>query len=168
MTIAQTFLLDFEPEAESTRRILERVPAGRADWKPHDKSMALGRIAAHVASLPVFGLEILTRPELDIASSPSVRYSFTTAEDAIKYAAGAAGEIRTALTNLSDEDLLAHWTLRFGEQVIAHMPRAVAYRTMFFNHLIHHRGQLNVYLRLLDIPVPGIYGPSADEAWEPK
>ena len=168
MKIADLLLLDFDTEAESTRRILERIPSDRATWKPHDRSMSLGSIAAHIAGLPIFGLQILTTPEIDLSASTSMRYQFTTAEDAVKHAAGGAAEIRTALSSLSDDELLAPWTLRFGVHVIATLPRAVAYRSMFFNHLIHHRGQLNVYLRQLDIPVPGVYGPSADEPWAPK
>jgi len=162
MTIAQTLLLDFDAEAESTRRVLERVPEGNNDWKPRDKSMSLGTITAHVAGLPSFGLLILTTPAMNMPDEfPS--YHFTTAEAAVSHAAGAAAEIRTALNNLSDEDLLTDWSLNFNGQLLRRMPRAVCYRVMFFNHLIHHRGQFNVYLRLLDIAVPGIYGPSADE-----
>lgn len=166
MTIAQAFLLDFDPEAENTRRVLERVPEAKNDWKPHEKSMSLGTIAGHVASLPVFGLTILSKPLLDMAVDDFPRYTFTTAEAAVKHAAGAAGEIRTALAGLSDEEMLGDWTLAYQGKVIVTASRAVCYRTLFFNHLIHHRGQLNVYLRLLDIAVPGIYGPSADEPFE--
>ena len=166
MTLAESLLLDFDTEAIHTRRVLERLPADKGDWKPHDKSMTLGRLAMHVASLPSFGSSILSVPELDLASAKSPALTFTNAEDAIAHAAGAAAEIRTALAGLSDDDLQATWTLKFGEQIITSGPRALLYRTMFFNHLIHHRAALTVYLRLLDIPVPGLYGPSADEPFE--
>ena len=166
MTLAESLLLDFDTEAINTRRVLERLPADKADWTPHAKSMTLGRLAMHVASLPAFGNAILSAPELDLATANAPALNFTSAEAAIAHAAGAAAEIRTTLAGLSDEDLGATWTLKFGDQVITSGPRSLLYRTMFLNHLIHHRGALTVYLRLLDIPLPGIYGPSADEPFE--
>ncbi len=166
MTLAESLLLDFDIEAVSTRRVLERLPADKGDWKPHEKSMALGRLAMHVASLPTFGNSILSTPELDMAAAKVPSLHFTTAEAAIEHAAGAAAEIRTTLAGLSDDELLATWTLKYGGQTITSGQRAVLYRTMFFNHLIHHRAQLTGYLRLLGIPVPGLYGPSADEPFE--
>lgn len=163
MTIAETLLLDFDAEAENTRRVLERIPTDKADWKPHGKSMALGAMAAHVAGLAAFGHIILTTPQMDMAKDKFPHHDFVDAEELIRYAAGAGGEARTALAGLSDEALLEEWSLLFDGQLIRKASRAVCYRTMFFNHLVHHRGQLCVYLRLLDIPVPGIFGPSADE-----
>ncbi len=163
MTIAETLLLDFDVEAESTRRVLERIPDDKADWKPHEKSMALGVMAAHVAGLAAFGNIILTTPQMNMATDHYPRYAFTTAAELIRYASGAGAEARTSLAKLTDEALLEEWSLLFGEQSILKAPRAVCYRTLFFNHLLHHRGQLCVYLRLLGIAVPGIYGPSADE-----
>ena len=163
MTLAQSLLIDFDTEAISTRRILERIPNDRGDWKPHDKSMPIGRLAMHVARLPNFGHTILSTPELDLATAKFPPLVFTTAEDLISHAAGAAAELRTTLTNATDEDLQTSWTLRWGDKPIGTGTRALMYRNMFFNHLIHHRGQLTVYLRLLDLPVPGLYGPSADD-----
>ncbi len=163
MTLAQSLLLDFDLEAISTRRILERIPNDKGDWKPHEKSMALGRLATHVAQLPLFGNTILSTPELDLGAAKFPSLTFTSAEDLVTHAAGAGAELRTLLAGLSDDDLQTDWTLRWGDNVIATGPRALLYRSMFFNHLIHHRAQLTVYLRLLDIPVPGLYGPSADE-----
>ena len=158
---------DFDTEAISTRRVLERVPDDKATWKPHDKSFALNNMAVHVATLPMFGLAllILTHGDgghHDTTSSRST--NFTTAEKLVEVAAGAGG--RSAhQAGIDDRRRTASgtWTLRFGEHVIATGTKHLLYRTMFFNHLIHHRGQLNVYLRLLDVKVPGIYGPSADE-----
>ena len=163
MTLAEMLLCDFDTEAVSTRRVLERVPDDKATWKPHEKSFALNAMAVHVASLPSFGLALLTTDEMDIATYKFPKYEFHTAEKLVEVAAGAAAEVRTKLASMSDEELQADWTLRFGEHIIATGPKYLLYRTMFFNHLLHHRGQLNVYLRLLDVKVPGIYGPSADE-----
>ena len=163
MTLAQSLLIDFDTEAISTRRILERIPNDRGDWKPHEKSMPIGRLAMHVARLPNFGHTILSTPELDLSTAKFPALTFTTAEDLISHAAGAAAELRTTLSNATDEDFETSWTLRWGDKLIGTGTRALMYRNMCFNHLIHHRGQLTVYLRLLDIPVPGLYGPSADE-----
>ncbi len=166
MTLAQSLLLDFDAEAINTRRVLERIPDDKGDWKPHDKSMAIGRLAMHVANLPTFGHSIITTSELDLGSGAFPSLVFTTAEDLLRHAAGSGAELRTALAAATDDDLEAEWTLRWGDNVIAKAQRAFLYRTMFFNHLIHHRAQLTVYLRLLGVPVPGLYGPSADEPWE--
>ena len=163
MTVAEVLLLDFDIEAESTRQVLERVPVDKADWKPHEKSFALGQLASHVSTLATFGLLILTTEEVDIATLKFPVHKLNSTEELLKNAAGFAAEIRTTLAAMSDEDLMATWTMRFRDHVVTAGPRATMYRTLFFNHLIHHRGQLNVYLRELDIKVPGLYGPSADE-----
>ncbi len=163
MTIAEILLCDFDVEAVSTRRVLERVPDEKATWKPHEKSFALNNMAVHVATLPMFGLALLSTQEMDIATYKFPKYEFHSAEKLVEVAAGAGAEVRTKLASMTDEELQADWTLRFGDHVIATGAKYLLYRTMFFNHLIHHRGQLNVYLRLLDVKVPGIYGPSADE-----
>jgi uncharacterized damage-inducible protein DinB len=163
MTIAEILLCDFDAEAVSTRRVLERVPDDKASWKPHEKSFALSNMAVHVATLPAYGLAMLSTGEMDVATYKSPRFEFDTAEKLVEVAAGAAAELRTKLASMTDEELQVDWTLRFGEHVIATGPKYLLYRTTFFNHLVHHRGQLNVYLRLLDVKVPGIYGPSADE-----
>ena len=165
MTIAEVLLLDFDAEALSTRRVLERVPADKADWKPHDKSFTLGALAGHVATLASFGNMILSMDELDLATTKFPSHQFTTAEEAVEIAAGLAGEIRSRLANSSDEDLQKTFTLRFGDHIINAKPRMMAYRFMFFNHLIHHRAQILVYLRMLGVSLPGLYGPSADEAF---
>ncbi len=163
MTIAETLLLDFDAEAIGTRRVLERVPADKADWKPHEKSRTLAQLALHVAHIPTFATPIFTLPEYNMATPRPQLAPFTTAEELVKIAAGAGAEMRTLLAGMSDDELKAEWTLRIGEHVITKGPRALMYRNLAFNHLIHHRGQLTVYLRLLDVPVPGVYGPSADE-----
>ncbi|SDF31741.1 DinB family protein [Terriglobus roseus] len=163
MTIAEVLLADFTSEAENTRRVLERVPADKADWKPHDKSMKLGTLAAHVAGLAHFGYVILTTPQMNMQTDKFPKYVFTTPEEAVQIAVDAAAKVRDALGGMSDEQFQEHWKLLFGDMLIGDAPRLQLYRSMFFNHLIHHRGQLTVYLRLLDVKVPGIYGPSADE-----
>ncbi len=163
MTIAEVLLDDFDAETISTRRVLERIPEGKESWKPHEKSMSLSQLALHVATIPGFGLTILKEPPMDLATAKFPKYTFEGVAKLIEVSAGLAGEVRTALASMSDEELQSEWTLSFGGQVVARGTRQLLYRTMFFNHLIHHRGQLTVYLRLLDIAVPGIYGPSADE-----
>ena len=166
MELARAMMVDLEAESKKTRQVLERIPADRADWRPHEKSMSLGSLAGHVASLPGFGDAIIARPSLDMGTEHFPDHKFTTAEAAVEHAAGAAAELRSVLSTSSDEDLLAEFQLKYNGQVVGAGPRVLLYRTMFFNHLIHHRGQLSVYLRLLDVPVPGIYGPSADEPWK--
>jgi uncharacterized damage-inducible protein DinB len=163
MTIAETLLLDYDAEVQNTRRILERIPEDKPDWKPHDKSMPIGRLAVHVSRLPDFATTILTTDDLNLANHKFPPMVFESREKLLANLEETSTEARHALHSATDERLQAHWKLSWGEKVIANGPRAVLYRTMFFNHLIHHRGQLTVYLRLNDVPVPGLYGPSADE-----
>ena len=163
MTIAETLLLDYDAEIQNTRRILERIPEDKPDWKPHDKSMPMGRLATHVARLPMFGSTILTTDELDMATAKFPPLVFESREKLLAQLEETSATTRKALESSTDEHLLKHWKLRFGDKVFGDAPRAVLYRTMFLNHLVHHRGQLSVYLRLNEVPVPGLYGPSADE-----
>jgi len=163
MTISEVLLSDFDGEVRSTLRVLERVSDGKNDWQPHDKSMSLIKLGRHVASLPQFGHTILTTPLLDMAVTPFPIDTDNTTAELVATATKSWASLREVLAAATDEELLQNWTLRFGDNVIATIPRHIAYRTMFFNHLVHHRGQLTVYLRLLDAKVPGIYGPSADE-----
>lgn len=169
MTIAEILLQDYDIEIAMTRRVLERVPEDNPGFKCHEKSMPLGKLAMHVATLPNFGTTILTTPSLDLAAPTQKRpdMTFTTREAAIATFDSAAAECRAALAPLSDAELTVDWKFSFGEHVISDKPRFVSFRHMFFNHLIHHRAQLSVYLRLLDVPVPGLYGPSADEPFAP-
>jgi uncharacterized damage-inducible protein DinB len=165
MTMSEVMLCDFDGEVSNTRRVLARIPDDKADWKPHDKSFALGKLAFHVASLPFFGLTILSTGDLDLAEKMSSfrRYAGEDAAAMLSMYDDAAAALRTKLAGMTDEELQANWTMIYGAKTLADAPKYILYRSMFFNHLIHHRGQLNVYLRLLDVPVPGIYGPSADE-----
>ena len=159
----QSFINELKHEATSTKRILERVPEGKFDWKPHPKSMTLGRLASHVAELPGFLNAILTMDEFDFAKGHYKPSLVKTPEELMNVFQQKLDEVVQTLQNTSDEKMQANFTLRNGDRVFATIPRMVAVRSMAMNHIIHHRGQIAVYLRLLDIPVPGLYGPSADE-----
>jgi uncharacterized damage-inducible protein DinB len=163
MTIAEILLQDFDSEMKGTRTTLERIPENKPDFKPHEKSMACGRLAAHVATLPRFGINILTTDDLDLTTAKWPDMTFVSREKLLADFDALAVEARTALTNCSDEHLQKNWKMSWGDKVVADAPRSLLYRTMFFNHLIHHRAQLGVYLRLNDQPVPPLYGPSADD-----
>jgi uncharacterized damage-inducible protein DinB len=169
MTTSEVLLQDYDIEMGMTRRILERVPEDNPDYKCHEKSMPLGRLAMHVATLPIFGKTILTTPSMDM-KDPNHKWpdmTFVSSDAALATFDKTAAEARAALAAASDADLAAPWKFSFGDHVISDGPRSLAYRHMFFNHLIHHRAQLGVYLRLNDVPVPGVYGPSADEQFKP-
>ena len=159
----EAFISELKRESASTKRILERVPEGKFDWKPHKKSMTLGRLASHVAELPGFLNSILTMDEFDFTKGHYKASLAQTPEELIHLFQEKLDEVIHTLENTSDEKMNANFTLRSGDHVIASVPRKVAVRAMALNHLVHHRGQIAVYLRLLDIPVPGLYGPSADE-----
>ena len=165
MTIAEILLQDYDIEISNTRRTLERVPEGKNDWKCHDKSMPLGKLAMHCATLPMFGYYILEDDGMDMANSkrPHMSFEFTTVRTLSSSSTRRSAKCRAALAAASDEHLSAHWKFSFGEHVICNNPRSLTFRQMCFNHLIHHTAQLGVYLRLNDIPVPALYGPSADE-----
>lgn len=162
-TLAQVSLGDLEHELATTRRVLERVPDARWDWKPHEKSMALGQLAGHVSNLLNWGTHTMSAAEVDFAAPPAVPPR--PADRAALLAAFDAGAERllAGVTGAGDEVLGQTYTVRRGEQVMMAMPRAAMLRGMILSHIIHHRGQLTVYLRLLDIPVPPVYGPTADE-----
>jgi uncharacterized damage-inducible protein DinB len=165
MTTAEILLLDFDAEIANTRRTLERIPENDPAWKPHEKSMPIGRLTMHVAHLPRFCTAILTTPELDVSKEKFPDFTFQSTANALATLDKNAAEAKGHLASSSDEDLEYAWKLAFQGQVFVNAPRKILYRTMFLNHLVHHRAQLGVYLRLLDIPVPGLYGPSADETF---
>ena len=164
MSICAPLAAEMRQEAKTTRRLLERVPEESFGWKPHEKSMTLGRLAAHVAELPELVIPALTMPELDFASGafkPFVpRSNAELLEKFDRNIDAAAG----LLEKQTDEAMGEKWRLRNGDHVLFEMPRALVVRFVGLNHVIHHRGQLSVYLRLLDVPLPSIYGPSADES----
>jgi len=169
MTTAEVLLQDFDIEMANTRRTLERVPDSKdkAEYKPHEKSFTMGKLAVHVATLPKFGTTILTTPGLDMAATKWPENIFASREKLLADFDACAAEARAALVAASDPDLATSWKLSFGDKVIVDSPRSLAFRHMFFSHMIHHRAQLGVYLRLNDVPVPGVYGPSADEPFVP-
>lgn len=163
MTIAEVLLIDFDAEMANTRRTLERIPEDKPDWKPHEKSMAIGRLALHVARLPEFCTHILTTPELDMDKRKFPSFVFESTSHLLSELERTSSEARSNLANSSDEDLGKIWKMIWQGRTLVEAPRMTLYRTMFLNHVVHHRAQLGVYLRLSGIPVPGLYGPSADE-----
>lgn len=163
MTISEALLSEFDHEMANTRRTLERVPADMAGYKPHEKSMPMGRLASHVAELTGFGLTVLTTPELDFSAGSYTPLPFESGEQLVKVLDAEAAKVRAALAATSDDTWQQNWKLMFEGKTIFEGTRFSSYRAMFLNHVVHHRAQLGVYLRLNGIPVPGIYGPSADE-----
>jgi uncharacterized damage-inducible protein DinB len=162
MSIAQAFLAELQHEAASTRKILALVPEDRADWTPHAKSFTLGKLALHTADMHRWIGMTIRETELDFAKGGPPP-TFTTTAALVAMLDALVADASAALAGASDASLQEPWTLRAGPQVFFTMPRVQVLRSMVFNHIIHHRAQLSVYLRLLDIPIPGLYGPSADE-----
>lgn len=166
MTISEVLLLDYDIEIANTRRTLERIPEKDPEWKPAAKSMPIGRLALHTARLPEFLSSILSTPELDMNKNKFPGFVFESTAHLLSELERTSSEARQKLAAASDGDLQADWKLSFGGKVLVEGPRMLLYRTMFLNHIVHHRAQLGVYLRLLDVPVPGLYGPSADEPFQ--
>jgi uncharacterized damage-inducible protein DinB len=162
MAIAESLLPELDREVAVTRKLLERVPEERSGWKPHDKSSSLGQLAGHLATLPRFGVIAINQSEFDVdgVAPPAPATSRAALLAAFDEHAAA---FRAALVGRTDAELTASWTLKQKGKVIFSMPKVAVLRSFVMNHLIHHRGQLSVYLRQLDIPLPSIYGPSADE-----
>lgn len=166
MAISDSFLPEFDNETATTRRVLERIPNDRADWRPHPKSWTVGELGLHIANLlswtgfTINGSEFDTNPP-DGSGPPKVAFESTAAilETFDKNVA----EARAMIAGASDADLMAPWTLKSGGQPIFTLPKVAVLRSFVFNHEVHHRGQLTVYLRLMDIPLPSVYGPTADE-----
>lgn len=163
MKISEILLLDFDSEMASTRRTLERIPENEPQWKPHDKSMPIGRLALHVARLPQLCTYILTTPCFDFGAQKFPDLIFESTAHLVSELERTAAEAKTHMQASSDDLLRENWKLSFKEKVLVEAPRMILYRTMFLNHMVHHRGQLIVYMRLQNLPVPGLYGPSADE-----
>lgn len=163
MTFAEKFLAEFDAEAATTRKMFERVPDAQLSWKPHEKSMSLGRLAGHTAEMPGWMVNTI---ELDsYGADPSTYKAFeaSSQKELIDTFQRYAAEARKALTGVTDDHLQKTWTLTVAGRQIFSTPRYAVLQSFLLNHMIHHRGQLSVYLRLLDIPVPGMYGPTADE-----
>ena len=162
MAIKDALLADFDHEMGSTRRLLERLPEDRLAWKPHDKSMSLGGLATHLSSIPQWAGAILTEPAFDLADAPPAAGELTS-RAAILAAFDDARARTRGLMDRTDGEYNSLWTLKRGGLPLFSVPRVAAFRSFVLHHVIHHRGQLSVYLRLNDVPVPAIYGPSADE-----
>jgi uncharacterized damage-inducible protein DinB len=161
MSMCQAMLQEFENEAKTTRRVLERVPADKLAWKPHPKSMSLGTLALHVASSPGQIIGWCTEDETNFTGEPSPQPS-STAEILAAHDASVK-KMQETLPTIGDEGMQQLWTAKAGGHTLMTMPKSALARAIVMNHWVHHRGQLSVYLRLLDVPVPSIYGPSADE-----
>lgn len=159
----KAIIAEITHESSQTKRMLEKVPFNQPAWKPHDKSMNLVHLASHVAHIPEWITIILSGDGFDFAKDKLSRDDAKSHEELMKiYQQGIDGALKS-LEAASDEHLKGNWTFRAGDRVIFSLPRVAALRTLALNHLVHHRGQLSVYLRLLEVPVPGMYGPSADE-----
>jgi uncharacterized damage-inducible protein DinB len=167
MTFSQTLLPEFDEEMKNTRKILECVPDGKFDYKPHEKSMTLGRLASHVAELPGWTTYTLNLEVLDLNPEFKPTIATTRAEILEMFNKNVA-EAREKITAASDADWKVIWTFKWEGKTVMSMPRSVVMRSTIMNHLIHHRAQLGVFLRLNDVAFPGMYGPSADEMkfWE--
>ncbi len=162
MSLSEMFLPEFDQEMATTRRLLERVPAERGAWKPHEKSFSLGHLAQLVSWMPGWITNAVRETRLDLSGAP--KYSLEKTEDLLAGFDRNVKEARAALAAASDADFQVPWSLTAGERVLFTMPRAGVVRQTI-NHLVHHRGQLSVYLRMVDVPIPSIYGPTADEKW---
>jgi uncharacterized damage-inducible protein DinB len=163
MPISDLLLLEFDAEAKTTRTMLERVPEDKKDFSPHPRSMPLNKLAPHVAELAGFGVTVLTTPELDFSKGSSKRVVFESVDQLVRVFDEGAAKVRAALKAMPDAAWNENWKLSFQGKAIFNGSRFLAYRQMFLNHLVHHRAQLGVYLRLNDKPLPATYGPSADD-----
>lgn len=165
MAIAESILPEFDHETATTRTLLERVPEAMAEWKPHVKSMSLGQLAMHIANLPQWASITLERTEFDTNPPDGPRITTPTFQSAShllqSYDAGLTAA-RARLARTTDAEFMVPWTLKSGGKKMFSMPRVAVFRSFILNHAVHHRGQLSVYLRLLDVPIPNIYGPTAD------
>ncbi len=162
MSIAESLLPEFEQEMRSTRRLLERVPDSKSDWKPHPKSFSLAHLAQLVARMPGWIGRTIREPDLNLAGGGG--YSNESTAKLLEEFDQNVCEARDAIAGATDESFASMWSLKMGEQVLMTMPRGAVVR-QHISHLSHHRGQLTVYLRMLDVALPSIYGPTADEKW---
>ncbi len=166
MSISKTILPEFDHEMSTTRKVLERIPDDKFSWKPHEKSMTLGGLATHLSHIPSWTKETFARTELDVAppGEPPLRMEEKKSRAEVLDAFDQnVKDARASLESATDEQWLGKWSLLAGGKTIFTLPRTGVMRGFIMSHSIHHRAQLGVYLRLLDVPVPSIYGPSADE-----
>lgn len=163
MSIAQSMLPEFDHEMASTRTTLARIPVDKLEWKPDPKSMGLGQLAGHITEMVGWGTMTLTTDGLDMNPGDHTPFVVTSKEQLLGEFDKNLTTLRATLAGMTDEDMMKTWALRIGGQVLFSMPRVGVMRTMIMNHVIHHRAQLTVYYRLNGVPVPALYGPSADE-----
>jgi uncharacterized damage-inducible protein DinB len=164
MAIKDVFIVELKQESSLTKKMLEKVPIDKKEWKPHEKSMTLGRLATHVAETNHWASDIIHIDDFDFMKNYNFKpVTAASVEELLQIFQTNLDKAINDLSSMSDEDFNKTWTVRRGEQVMFQTPKKVAIRGRAFSHMIHHRGQLSVYLRLLDVPVPGMYGPSADE-----
>jgi uncharacterized damage-inducible protein DinB len=161
-SLSEAFLAELDMEMPTTRRLLERVPGDKGAWKPHEKSFSMGHLAQLVARMPGWISQAMRETVLDLQGAPT--YSLEATETLLAEFDRSAKSAREALTAARDEDYLVPWSLAAGGRVLFTMPRLAVVRQTI-NHLVHHRGQLSVYLRMVNVPLPSIYGPTADEGW---
>jgi uncharacterized damage-inducible protein DinB len=161
--LVDALLPEFDREMTTTRKLLERVPDDKFDWKPHPKSMSLGQLAQHVATIPMWGAVTITQPGIDVGGGNQLPAMKSRADLLAAFDKNVA-DTRAALDGRSDAEFMAPWTLKNSGHTVFTMPKAAVWRGFVMNHVIHHRAQLSVYLRMNDVPVPSIYGPSADES----
>ena len=164
MTIGETLLREFDIEMKTTRRVLERVPSDKGSWKPHPKSFSLAHLAQLVAGMPGWIITMLGETSLDLSKFPG--YSEQKTDALLAQFDALVPRARSALKAAKDADFDVPWSLKSGSHVLFTQPRGHVVRE-HINHMVHHRGQMTVYLRLLDVPVPSIYGPTADEKFGP-
>lgn len=162
-SLSDAYINEIQEEAKTTRTALERVPEEKFDWKPHEKSMTFGRLAVHVAEMFSWIKTTMEESELDFAENEEKPFEPKTTAELVEYFDKCIDEATESLKGVSDETFMEDWTLRNGEQVYFTMPKIGVINSFCLNHIYHHRGQLSVYLRLNDIPVPPLYGPTADE-----
>ncbi len=163
MKISDSLLPEFDHEVSTTRKVLERVPENQWDWTPHEKSMKMGRLACHVAELTQFATAIAKSDSMDFAKGDYKVLEATNRQQLLGAFDKNSAEARAAIAGLSNEEFMKPWSLQNDGKTLLSMPKAAVLRSFMMNHLIHHRGQLSVYLRLTNTPVPSIYGPSADD-----
>jgi len=161
MAMIDGLLQELEQEAQTTKRVLERVPQAHLGWKPHDKSMSLGQLALHIATVPGNVAQMIAQPSMQ--APKFVQASATQASELLPALENSVRQARAALSGMDDAAITATWRVFDGDREILTMPRIAALRAIMLNHWYHHRGQMSVYLRQLNVPVPSIYGPSADE-----
>jgi uncharacterized damage-inducible protein DinB len=164
MAIKDALLPELDHEMGTTRKVLERVPLSEGQWKPHTKSMTLGDLAAHIVEIPAWAGSMIETSSIDLTSSPDhQRTTYASTAGLLSAFDQNVAKARATIASKSDAELMETWSLKSGEKVLFSLPKVGVLRSFLLNHLIHHRGQLSVYIRLKNVPVPSIYGSSADE-----